>query len=86
MISKPVSFFASSYYTRKYADNVNSGDEDLSLVMAASFIGWLDGKYGFDTLSRFCFGQMSFEEAFNTDYQTAFTAWKAHIMETYPEL
>jgi hypothetical protein len=86
MISKPVSFFTSSYYTRKYADKVNSGDQELSLVMAVSFIGWLDGKYGFEALSRFCFGQASFDEAFGTDYQTAFTAWKAHIMETYPEL
>lgn len=86
MISKPVSFFTSSYYTRKYADKVNSGDQDLSLVMAASFIGWLDDKYGFDALSRFCFGQASFDEAFGTDYQSALDAWTAHIIETYPEL
>ena len=86
MISKPVSFFASSYYTRKYADKVNSGDQELSLVMAVSFIGWLDGKYGFEALSRFCFGQASFDEAFGTDYQSALDAWTAHIIETYPEL
>lgn len=86
MISKPVSFFASSYYTRKYADKVNSGDQDLSLVMAVSFLGWLDGKYGFEALSRFCFGQASFDEAFGTDYNRALDAWTAHIIETYPEL
>lgn len=86
MTGKPVTYFSSYGYTRKYADKVNSGDEDLSLCMAISFIAWLDDEYGFDALSRFCFGQTSFEEAFNSDYQTAFTAWKAHIMETYPEL
>ena len=86
IISRPVSFFTNSYYTRKYADKVNSGDQDLSLVMAASFIGWLDGKYGFEALSLFCFGQASFDEAFGTDYQSALDAWTAHIIETYPEL
>ncbi|MBR5948307.1 MAG: PT domain-containing protein [Clostridia bacterium] len=83
MTGKPVSYFVG--YTRKYAE-VNSGDEKLSLAMAISFVAWLDGEYGFDALSRFCFGQMSFDEAFKTDYQTAFDAWRAYILETCPEL
>ena len=83
---RPVYLMSAFGYTRKYADKVNSGDEDLSLIMAASFVAWLDEEYGFDALSRFCFGQMSFDEAFKTDYQTAFDAWKAYILETYPEM
>ena len=84
--SRSVKAFEGYGYSRKPEDQANSGDDDMSMSMAVSFVAWLDKEYGFDALSRFCFGQTSFDEAFNTDYQTAFTAWKAHIMEIYPEL
>ena len=84
--SRSVKAFENYGYTRKSEDQVNSGDDDMSMSMAVSFIAWLDGEYGFDALSRFCFGETSFDEAFNADYQTAFTAWRAYITQLYPEL
>ncbi len=60
------------------------GDKKLSAFMATSFLGWLDENYGFEQVSLFCFGRMNFEEAFGTDFETAFEDWKAWIIETYP--
>ena len=56
----------------------------MSVFMAASFLGWLDDAHGFEAISDFAFRQKTFEEAFGTDFDTAFGAWKAHIVETYP--
>ena len=47
-------------------------------------LDWLDDAYGFEQVSLFCFGQKSFEEAFGTDFQSAFDDWHAWIEQTYP--
>ncbi len=56
----------------------------MSVFMAVSFLGWLDDIHGFEAVSAFAFGQKTFEEVFETDFSTAFDAWKAHILETCP--
>ena len=61
-----------------------TGDMRLSAFTAASFLAWLDNAYGFEQVSRFCFGQISFEDAFGLDFQSAFDQWHAWIEETYP--
>ena len=70
-----------------YATNsgkTNHEDASMSVDMAASFVGWLDDMYGLEAVSAYCFGQKTFDEAFKTDFTTAFEAWKAWIVETYP--
>ena len=62
----------------------HEANSELSPMMAASFIAWLSDRYGFETVSAFCFGKTTFEEAFGSDYRSAFDAWKAWIIETYP--
>ena len=78
--SAPVT--SESVFTRNNAKE--PGDTILSAFMAASFLAWLDEAYGFEQISLFCFGQKSFEEAFGTDFQSAFDAWHAWIEQTYP--
>lgn len=78
--SMPVS--SESVYTR--SDAMQQGDTQMSAFMAASFLAWLDDEYGFEKLSLFCFGQNSFEEAFETDFQSAFDEWSTWIKQTYP--
>ena len=78
--SAPVT--SESVFTRNKAKE--QGDTELSAFMAASFLAWLDDAYGFEQVSLFCFGQKSFEEAFGTDFQSAFDAWHAWIEQTYP--
>ena len=65
--------------------NMEPGDTLLTAFTAASFLGWLDEAHGFEQVSLFCFGQKSFEEAFGTDFETAYEAWKAWIIDTYPQ-
>lgn len=72
-----------TFYARADAE-AKLQDETLSAFMAASLIGWLDKQYGPQTIAAFCFGQKTFEEAFGTDFDAAFAAWKAWIIETYP--
>lgn len=81
--SAPVS--SEAVFTRKNADQTEPGDRDLSAFMAASFLGWLDSQYGFEQISLFCFGQKTLDEAFGTDFTSAFTSWKTWILETYAE-
>ena len=71
-------------YSRVGSKRTNTGDKDLSAFMAASFVAWLDEQYGPGPLASFVFGQSTFQEAFGTDYDSAFAAWKAWIIETYP--
>ena len=53
----------------------------MSVFMAASFIGYLSDNYGFDRVSSFCFGRVGFEEAFGTDFDSAYGEWSAWIVE-----
>ena len=59
-------------------------DSSMSVIMAAAFVGWLDRQYGFEAVSNYCFEKKTFDEAFGTDFDTEFAAWKAWIIETYP--
>jgi hypothetical protein len=61
-------------------DNIEPGDE-MSVCMATSFIAWLSDRYGFDRVSRFCFDRATFEEAFASDYSSAYEEWSAWILD-----
>ena len=78
--STPVT--AESVFTR--TQDKQPGDTLLTAFTAASFLAWLDEAHGFEAVSLFCFGQKSFEEAFGTDFQSAYDAWSDWIIETYP--
>lgn len=64
--------------------NKDAGNE-MSVIMAASFVGYLIHEYGFDRVSAFCFGRCSFAQAFGTDYETAYEAWGVRLNETCGE-
>lgn len=74
-------------WTALYKAPQNSADpgDMMSVCMATSFIGWLSDRYGFDRVSSFCFDQASFEEAFATDYSSAYEEWSNWILQTYGE-
>ena len=55
----------------------------MSVCMATSFIAYLSDQYGFDIVSEFCFSDKTFDEAFGTDYQTAYDDWCSWIIGTY---
>ncbi len=59
-------------------------DELFSVYSACSFIAQLTDLYGFEAVTAFCFGQKTFDEAFGTDFDTAFAAWQSRLIETYP--
>ena len=60
----------------------NDPGNEMSVIMAASFIGYLAEQYGFDRVSAFCFGRCGFEQGFGCSYQTAYEAWAAWLSET----
>lgn len=64
--------------------DMQPGDSLLTAFTAASFLAWLDEAHGFEAVSLFCFGKKSFKEAFRTDFQSAYYAWRNWIIETYP--
>lgn len=70
--------------TTRLCKSPTQEDKTMSVFMAVSFVSWLSDRYGFEPVSEFCFGQKTFEEAFGTDFGSAFDAWKAWIVETYP--
>ena len=69
-----------------YSGSPETYEQDVSMspIMAASFVGWLNRQYGFEAVCSYCFEKKSFSEAFGTDFDTSFTAWKTWITETYP--
>ena len=74
--SSPVTEFA--WYTgpkKAVAGN------DMTPAMATSLIAWLTDRYGFETVSEFCLGQKSFNEAFDTDFASARVDWEAWLSE-----
>lgn len=70
-------------YTALYKGPTVSTDpgNEMSVCMASSFIAYLADEYGFSAVSGFCFGRQSFEEAFGTDFQSAYETWSSHILE-----
>ena len=55
----------------------------MSVMMAASFVSCLCDKYGFDTVTSFCFGKETFEGSFGTDFDSAYAEWSKGIIEKY---
>ena len=70
--------------TTRLCKNPVPEDASMSVCMAASFVAWLADQYGFETVSRFCFGQKTFDEAFGTAFDAAFETWEGWIVDTYP--
>ena len=64
---------------------VQDPGDDMSVMMATSFIAYLSDKYGFENVSDFCFSQKKFDDAFGTDWQSAYDEWSQWIIETYGE-
>jgi hypothetical protein len=62
---------------------VSDPGDEMSVCMATSFIAYLSDQYGFDIVSEFCFSDKTFDEAFGTDYQTAYDDWCSWIIGTY---
>ncbi len=60
------------------------GDTLLTAFSAASFLAWLDERCGFESLSLFCFGRETFEEAFGMKFNVAYKMWHKWITDTYP--
>ncbi len=55
---------------------------EMSVCMATSFVAFLADEYGFSEVSAFCFGNLSFEQAFGTDFNSAYDAWSENILNT----
>ena len=70
--------------TTRLSKKPTEQDTRMSVCMAASFVAWLADRDGFEAVSEHCFAQKPFDAAFGTDFDAAFDAWKAWIVETYP--
>ena len=62
---------------------VKNPGNDMSVMMAASMVGWLTEQYGFDTVTAWCFGQTTLEKAFGQDFAALKTQWAAWLDENY---
>lgn len=71
-------------YSAPAKAKADPGDE-MSVAMATSFIAYLSERYGFSVVSDFCFSEKTFDDAFGTDYQSAYDDWAEWITETYGE-
>lgn len=60
-----------------------SPGNSMSVIMAASMIGWLSDQYGFDAVTAYCFGQKTLEEAFGREFSTLKADWSAWLKENY---
>ena len=58
----------------------DEGDE-MSVCMATSFIAYLSDRYGFDKVSEFCFGKLSFKAAFAPSFESVYDEWSAYVIE-----
>lgn len=72
--------YKTGFFTGAKNDSNGNG---MSVSMATSFIAWLTGQYGFENVSSFCFGRMSFDEAFHTSFDEAYESWSEWILSTY---
>ena len=55
---------------------------EMSVCMATSFVAFLADEYGFSEVSDFCFGKLSFEQAFGTDFNSAYDAWADYVLNS----
>lgn len=56
---------------------------EMSVSMACSMIAWLAERYGFDQVSAYCFDTVSFEQAFGTDFDSAYQSWSDCILARF---
>ncbi|MBR7009308.1 MAG: zf-HC2 domain-containing protein [Oscillospiraceae bacterium] len=75
--SNPV--YETAFFRGRPAGKAN----EMSVCMATSFIAWLSEQYGFDKVSAFCFDAASFDEAFGTDFDSAYKSWSDWILAAY---
>ena len=65
-----------------FTEPAEQGD-DMSVAMASSFCAYLAEHYGFDRLTSYCSGQMTFKEAFRTSFERAYAKWEKTIMNEF---
>lgn len=64
---------------------ISDPGDDMSVFMAVSFLSYLSDKYGLDKVTAFCFSDMSFNQAFGSDFQTEYDSWSEWILAKYGE-
>ena len=65
-----------------FTEPAEQGD-DMSVSMASSFCAYLAEHYGFDRLTSYCSGQMTFKEAFRTSFDRAYAKWEKSILNEF---
>ena len=65
-----------------FTEPAEQGD-DMSVCMASSFCAYLAEHYGFDRLTSYCSGQMTFKEAFRTSFDRAYAKWEKSILNKF---
>ena len=65
-----------------FTEPAEQGD-DMSVSMASSFCAYLAEHYGFDRLTSYCSGQMTFKEAFRTSFDRAYAKWEKSILDEF---
>ena len=65
-----------------FTEPAEQGD-DMSVAMASSFCAYLAEHYGFDRLTSYCSGQMTFKEAFRTSFDRAYAKWEKSILNKF---
>ena len=68
-----------------YGGTSRTGGSSMSLCMGISLLNRLSDLYGFDKVTAWCCGELSFEEAFGCSYSTAHSAWSQWLKETFQE-
>ena len=68
-----------------YGGTSRTGGSSMSLCMGESLLNRLSDLYGFDKVTAWCCGELSFEEAFGCSYSTARAAWEQWLKETFQE-
>ena len=57
--------------------------DDMSVMMASSFCAYLAEHYGFDRLTSYCSGQMTFKEAFHISFDRAYSRWQKDLTKQF---
>ena len=65
-----------------FTEPAEEGD-DMSVAMASSFCAYLAEHYGFDRLTSYCSGQMTFKEAFHLSFDRAYSRWQKEIVKQF---
>lgn len=65
-----------------FTEPAEQGD-DMSVTMASSFCAYLAEHYGFDRLTSYCSGQMTFKEAFQISFDRAYATWEKGLIKEF---